>query len=263
MASFLCDGDSLHYSVEGRGPAVILLHSLGGSSAMWDRLRDRLKGEFSVIAFDARGHGRTTANVPFSIARFVQDALALADHLSLSQFHVLGISMGARAAVRVALARPDSVTSMIAADTGTGDGSGSPERVAAVRGRISAIGPESFAQEYTRSRLMPATPDEVVERYVADVILTLPEIYLTTFLSILKEDLRPDLAKVSVPTLVLTGEHDVSAPPSSAKELADGISGAQFEVIASANHFSNLDQPERFYALVGSFLRQHPSRRGP
>ena len=263
MAVFDCDGDSIYYQVEGHGPAVILLHSLGGSSAMWYRLVGHLKGEFTVAAFDARGHGLTTANVPFSMERFAKDALALADHLKLSRFHVLGISMGARATVRIALARPQQVMSIVVADTGTGDGSGSPERVAAVRRRIAEIGPKAFAREYTKSRTMTTTPKDVVERYVSDVIKTLPEVYLTTFLSILREDLRPDLCKVRVPSLVVTGEHDVSAPPTSAKELADGIAGARFEVITDANHFSNLDQPERFNEIVGGFLRANSAVRGP
>lgn len=256
MASFDCDGDSLFYTVEGRGPAVVLLHSLGGSSAMWESLTAHLKGDFTVIAFDARGHGRSSANVAFTIARYVQDALALMDHLKLAQFHVLGISMGGRAAVRAALARPDGVKSITAADTGTGDGSGSPERVAGVRRRMDEIGFPAFALEYTRSRLMPGTSEDIVDRYVADVMKTLPDVYIATLMSILMEDLRPHLGKLRVPTLVVTGEHDVSAPPQTAKQLADGVAGARFDVIPSANHFSNLDQPERFNTLVGDFLRQ-------
>lgn len=109
MATFDCDGDRLFYSVDGRGPGVVLLHSLGGSSAMWESLTAHLSSDFTIVAFDARGHGRTSAKVPFTIARYAQDALALMEHLQLAQFHVLGISMGGRAAVRVALARPDAV----------------------------------------------------------------------------------------------------------------------------------------------------------
>jgi 3-oxoadipate enol-lactonase len=256
MASFDCDGDRLFYSVDGRGPAVVLLHSLGGSSAMWESLTAHLKSDFRVAAFDARGHGRSSAKVPFTMARYAQDALALMKHLGFAQFHVVGISMGGRAAVRVALARSDAVRSIIVADTGAGDGSGNPERIAGVRRRIDEIGSRAFALEYTRSRLMPDTPSDVVERYAADVVQTLPDAYLTTLTAILMEDLRPDLDKVRAPTLVVTGDHDVSAPPKTAKALADGIAGSRFEIIASANHFSNLDQPERFNTLVGDFLRQ-------
>jgi 3-oxoadipate enol-lactonase len=158
MASFNCDGDSVFYSVKGSGPAVVLLHSLGGSSATWESLTAHLKDDFTVVAFDAPGHGQTSANIAFTIARYVQHTLALMDHLKLAQFHVLGISMGGRAAVRAALARPGNVKSIIVADTGTGDGSGSPERVAGLRRRMDEIGFPAFAMEYTRSRLMPATP---------------------------------------------------------------------------------------------------------
>jgi 3-oxoadipate enol-lactonase len=103
---------------------------------------------------------------------------------------------------------------------------------------------------------MPATSDSVAARYAADVRRTLPDVYLTTFAAILGEDLRADLAKVRTPALVLTGEHDVSAPPQLAAQLAQGIPGARFAVIPAANHFSNLDQPQRFNALVRDFLRE-------
>jgi pimeloyl-ACP methyl ester carboxylesterase len=94
---------------------------------------------------------------------------------------------------------------------------------------------------------------------------TLPDVYITTLMSILMEDLRPDVGKVRGPALIVTGEHDFSAPPQSAKQLADGIPGARSDVIRSANHFSNLDQPERFNMLIGDFLHQaeQPSSRRP
>lgn len=254
MAFFDCEGDRLHYIVQGTGFPVMLLHSLGGSAAMWETTVAALAPHFKVVVFDARGHGRTTSNVRFTMARFAADAMALADHLGLDRLHLLGLSMGGRTVVRVAMAWPDRIVGLVVADTSPGDNSDTAGRLAALRKRINEIGDAAFAREYTKSQLMPGTSPAIVDAFAASVLRTLPDTYIDTFTSSQQEDLRGILDRVHAKTLVVVGENDVSAPPVAARAFVDGIPGAAFGVIPDANHLSNLDQPEQFNALVADFL---------
>ena len=68
-----------------------------------------------------------------------------------------------------------------------------------------------------------------------------------------RPDSTPDLARITVPTLVITGSDDTLIPPDATRPLADGIPGARYEVVQGAGHLSNLEAPDRFNAL----LREH------
>lgn len=256
MPTFEHDGERLHYTIEGSGPAVLLLHSLGGSSEMWRTTRSTLARNCTVLALDGRGHGASTARQPFTIERFAEDAEALLDELAVGRAALVGLSMGGPAAMRVALRRPERVAALVLADTFAGGRPGGAERLAATRRRIEEIGAEDFAREYTASRLRPGTAPEVVAGFARLVVRTLPDTYLDTLASITAQDLRPRLAEIGAPTLVIVGREDVSTPPALARELSDSIPGARLEIIPDANHLANLDQPERFNAILSRFLEE-------
>ena len=68
-------------------------------------------------------------------------------------------------------------------------------------------------------------------------------------------DFRPLLPRVTARTLVISGRHDPLHPPEEGQELAELIPGAQFVVMERSGHVPNLEEPERFLALVDAFLR--------
>jgi len=249
-------GDRIYYEVAGRGPWVLLLHSLGGSAAMWQSTVEHLMSDFTVVALDARGHGRSTGNVTFTIEGFAADAKAVADALGADRVSLVGLSMGGQTALRFALCWPERVAAVVAADTSAGGRGGGAERIAATRRRIDEIGTLGFAREYTASRLRPDTSPAVAEAFAQSVLQTLPKVYIDTFAAIAAQDLRAELPSLDVPTLVLVGADDVSTPPAVAAELRDLIAGARLEIIDDANHLANLDQPARFNAALAGFLKR-------
>lgn len=256
MANIQIDGADVHYLKEGTGPAMVLLHSLGGHSGMWRSTIGALRRAFTVIAPDARGHGNSAAAGPITVERFAQDALAIVDALGIARFGVLGISMGGQAAMHIAANAPERVSFLIAADTSLGAAGKGADRIAETEKRIAEIGARSFAEEYTRSRLQKSTPDRAVNEFADMVVKTLPDIYVTQLRSILSQDLRPHVGKIRCPALVLVGANDVSTPPAAAAALRDAIPGARMEIIDDANHLSNIDRPERFDALASAFATE-------
>jgi 3-oxoadipate enol-lactonase len=249
------DGCNIHYLVEGRGPLLVLLHSLGGDGRMWRTTIEALKAEFTVAAPDARGHGRSDNKGPMTVEQFAEDAVALAGELAAAQFSLIGLSMGGQAAMHVAASHSDQVKTVAIADTSLGGRPGGQERWSAAQKRIQEIGNRAFAAEYTASRLRPSTNKRVADEFSSMVEATLPDIYLAQFRSIQAQDLREAATTIRVPTLVLVGADDVSTPPSMAQEIASVIPGSRLEIIDDANHLSNLDQPLAFNAAVLAFAR--------
>ena len=103
-----------------RGPAVLLVHSLGLDRRMWDPVLDRLAGGRRVVAYDVRGHGSAAAApLPFTMAATATDLVAVLDALDLDTAHVAGLSLGGAITQAAAVAAPErfaSLTLMAAPD---------------------------------------------------------------------------------------------------------------------------------------------------
>src|SRR5690349_2633583 len=111
-------GDSLHLHAitSGDGPPVVLLHGFTGSTATWTSLRAALEPHFTVHAVDLPGHGRSSAPADperYRLERFAADLATVLDTLGIERTALLGYSLGARAALRFALAFPGRTSALI------------------------------------------------------------------------------------------------------------------------------------------------------
>ncbi len=104
---FVCpDGGRLEYAVAGDGEPVVFLHGFGLDSEMWEPQWDAFSERHRVIRYDLRGYGRSSLpNGPYS---HVDDLLGLIDFLRARPAHLVGLSMGGRIALRVALQAPEA-----------------------------------------------------------------------------------------------------------------------------------------------------------
>ena len=252
------NGERLFCVSEGSGPAIMLVHSLGSSVHMWRKLTNDLRDEYTVVAFDCRGHGLSSNHGGFTVGAVADDLRGVANELGLDTFHLLGISMGGLAATTYYCRYPASVRSLILADSYAHMGSGAEERIATTRETLERTSMADFGEWYAADTLLPNTPVEVRRELAEAIGRMVPENYLDTLSSILTEDVNPLLDEVRVPALVLVGEEDRRAPVPFSKHLADSIPGAQLRSIPAAGHLSNLDQPRAFSGTLKSFLKdQH------
>jgi 3-oxoadipate enol-lactonase len=246
--------------VAGSGPAVLLLHGIGGSAASFAAQQGALDG-FTTIAWEAPGYG-ASADPAGSGAEpadwYARAAVNLLHGLGHDRAHVVGVSWGGVIATRIALRYPETLLSLTLAGSSRGSGR-TPDGRAAMLRRIddlAARGPAEFAARRGPNLLRPGAPTAVAERVVALMAQVRLPGYRGAAAMMAATDHSADLGQVRVPTLVLVGEHDrVTGVPES-EALAAGIPGARFAVLPGGGHAVNQENPLAFNAALGRFLGQ-------
>jgi pimeloyl-ACP methyl ester carboxylesterase len=219
---FDSNGVPIRYIVRGSGAAVVLLHGLTGSADSWvdNGFFDGPFGGFQLIAVDCRGHGQSgKPHEPAAYGReMVNDVLRLLDHLQVERTHLVGFSMGAETALKLAAQYPARVRSAVLAGSGWSDDSvyeswmllaESFERGEGVRGYFDWATPpgqsrtaeeiEGF-EEWNQAML--ARNDAQALAAVCRGIAELEELRVT-------ED---EVGGIQVPMLGVAGEHDAERP---------------------------------------------------
>jgi 3-oxoadipate enol-lactonase len=213
-----------------------------------------------VINIDARGHRRSTAPGAFSLEELARDWLAVMDHERIDRAALVGLSMGAMTALRVALAAPARVAGMVLLDT-----SAAPEDrwrrlqytlLALIYRRVGLIGPvEKQVLPLMFGRATLARRPEVARRFSArvrdhDRRQLMRAIEAVTW----RGDLTGRLGEIGCPVLVAVGEADLATPPARSRRLHQGIAGSRLELIAGAGHLAAVEQPERVTELILAHL---------
>ncbi len=253
MPEIAVNGETLHYERAGTGPTLLMLHSLGTNSYLWERQFAHWQERFTCIAFDSRGHGRSTQG-PFTVRQVAADLHAAVTALDLLPVVMIGISMGGPVAARFHEIDPDAVRAIVYADSFAHMGSEGEARIRHLEETVPAMTMADYAADYAANTLMPATPQADREALVEAIAGMRTEDYLQAVRSIFTEDVSDCLKQVSVPMLVLVGENDQRTPLSWSREAADLVPGSALVQIPGAGHLSNVDNPDAFNAEVDAFL---------
>lgn len=243
---------TVHDTGPADAPAILLLHSLGASAAIWDPIMPALT-EFRVLRPDMRGHGQTAASPgPYSIDGLARDALAVLQALDLNRVAVVGLSIGGLIAQQLIHLAPDRVAALVLMDTALAIPPANlwSERAATVR----ASGMAALVDGILPRWVTPAAPAHTVDALRHMILATQPEGYAACCEAIAGADFHAQSGKIAVPTLVIVGADDPSTPIASAEALRDIIPGARLEVIPNASHIPTAEQPTAVAAALLRFL---------
>ncbi|MFG2896271.1 alpha/beta fold hydrolase [Streptomyces zaomyceticus] len=261
MAVVRVGGVDVAYTRLGRGPVVVLAHGAGSDGRMWQPQVEALADEFTVVAWDEPGAGRSGAlPTGFRLEDFGRALAAVIEDVGLGPAQVAGLSWGGTVALELYRWRPDLVRSLLMVDTYAGwKGSLAPQEVAArVEGarRMLAVPREDF--DPTLPGLYTAGPPErfaeMLEAMGRDVR---PESMAVQLSLMAEADERDLLPRITVPTLLLWGELDARSPLDIAYAFRDAIAHAELVTLPGVGHMSNLEAPEAFTAAVRDFCRTH------
>ena len=249
----------IFYRLEGKDglPVIVLSHSIGTDHEMWAPQVPDVTEYFQVLRYDTRGHGASDSpSGEYSIEQLGRDALALVDALKIHKFAFCGLSMGGAIGQWLVLHAPERVTQLILANTsprfGTPDHWNS--RIQAVRqGGMAAISEMALGRFFSPEFLARSKPEVSSIRSV--LLGTASEGYTGCCAALRDFDSTPELWKIKTPTLVITGENDVSTPlTGNADALLRNIASARLVHLPAA-HLSNLEAQKSFTAELLGFLQ--------
>ena len=259
------NGIDIHYQVEGSGPWLTLSHSLASDHTMWAPQMAALTPHFTVLRFDTRGHGRSSAPPgAYTWEELRDDALGLLDALGIEKTHFVGLSMGGMIAQHLALAAPGRIDHLVLADTTSRYSAAAAalwqERIKLVREKGMAVLEAGTLERWFTAPYRAAHP-EVMARIGALIRNTPANGYIGCAHAIPTIDLTERLGELRQPTLVIAGADDAGTPPELAREIAGRIPGARLEIIPEASHLTNVEQAERFNRLLCEFLISPETRQ--
>lgn len=231
----------------------MFLHGIGGNRAHWTAQLQFFSSGFRAAAWDARGYGESDDYAGrLHFADFAADLLRVLDHLHEEKAHVVGLSMGGRIARSFALMHPERVRTLALANTSPGFDALTPEEVLKFVEERKERSPESL-RRLLGSRARTGAYQALLGSFKA----LRNESYLKTLEASVAEDRAAPLEKLSVPTLVITGDEDRVYPLGLTQHMAQRIPGAELVVLEGCGHLSNLEQPERFNAALLDFLTRN------
>lgn len=251
------DGCEIAYDfrpVDGR-PVLLLSPSLGTTMALFEPQIEALKGRYSILRYDPRGHGQSQAPAgACSMDCLGRDAVALLDHLDVERAHYAGISLGGMVGQWLGYRAPERLLRLVLANTSAymGPPEGWAARIAAVNEHGVAALAGAVIERWFTPEFRTAHPARV-DHARAMLVHTDPYGYVGCCAAIRDMDLRPTAALIGVPTLVIAGARDPATPPDHARFLARHIPGARL-VELDAAHLASLEQPHAFNRALAEFL---------
>lgn len=266
MPTIATNGINLYYELHGRGPLVVLIPGLGYDGWMYSRMIPGLAEQFQVISIDNRGSGRSDKPAgPYTAQMLAADVIGLLDELGAAKAHIVGHSMGGFIAQALAIDYPERVDKLVLSATNFGgphhipitppamavltDVSGDP--IERLRRGIAISTAPGFAEsnaEFVESWLQYRVAHPIDPAgYQAQLAIGL---------GLLSEaaSFEHKLGRVTAPTLLLFGEHDVVVPPGNAELLAAKLPHARVEILPNAGHVFPFETPEAANRAITRFL---------
>lgn len=242
---------------------LVLIHGIGADGRMFDPVVARLADCARIVVWHLPGYGGKPLDGPFDFRGLVASLQADLDAMGIGRAVLVGHSIGGMVVQELAATFPDRVRALILSATtavfGSRDG--------------------TFQREFVRARLGPLDAGQTIAEMAADaaprlvgsaaapeavptLVRLMSEIPEATFRAavqcLVTFDRRGELARITVPTLLIAGEEDTNAPLKTMTRMAEAIPGARLEVLSRTGHMAPLECPDRYAAIVRRFLAELP-----
>jgi pimeloyl-ACP methyl ester carboxylesterase len=263
MSTIDLNGLRVFYETQGTGSTVLLIHGLGSSTEDWEPQIEALKSRYTVVAYDVRGHGKTSKpGGRYTMSQFAHDAAALIERLGLSRVHVMGLSMGGMIAFQLAADRPELVRSLIIVNSG-------PEMILRTMKEkigifqrkviVRLMGMQKMG-EVLASRLLPA-PEHAALRatFVERWARNDPGAYLRALSALVGWSVKARLPGIRCPVLVVSADMDYTSVEWK-REYTSLLPDASLVVIAASRHMMPVERPAPFHDAIIPFLANADSR---
>lgn len=264
MTTVTVNDIDINYQLEGDGPAtIVMINGLADDLDTWAyQTEDFLGAGYRVLRFDNRGVGLSSRPAgPYTTALLARDTKGLVDALGLSEFHLLGTSMGGMIAQEYAIAYPGDLKSLVLSSTYAAPGPFCGRMFAVWAELASALGVPFVMRDVTlwafTLPFFEGREAELREFEAAMATGTQPvEAYLAQLSSIRSHDTADRLGRITAPTLVIAGEEDILIPVALSRRVHQGIAGSEW-VTTPGGHASIWEYPKPFNEAVLAFIERH------
>lgn len=213
-----------------------------------------LSREWRVLRFDLPGHGGAPAHPATSIGEIADRLLATLDELGVQRFGYAGCSIGGAIGMELALRHPGRVATLALVAASPRFGTADEFRQRGVIVRTNGLDPmaRSAPERWFTHGFATAQP-AIVEWAVQMVRTTDPGCYIAACEALAAFDVRTELGRIGVPTLVVVGAEDQVTGPGDARTLVAGIPDARLAMVPGVSHLAPVEQP----AAVTDLLAHH------
>jgi pimeloyl-ACP methyl ester carboxylesterase len=241
MSGVLVNGSLIHYESFGRGKTVVFVHGWLGSWRYWVPVMEDMSTECRTYALDLWGFGDSDKGPEnYDIESYMDLILGFMDEMGIWRAPVVGHTLGAAIAARLAARNPDRVSKVMAI--------GLPLTADSInRKLLTAASNDSLARLFWH-RQRPYNEVEMSVSKIAKNAVAL------TIQSVAQLDLRDTLDEIDVPLLTVYGDRDNVIDPGQADDVENNHYAARAIVLPETHHFPMLDQPAKFGRLLRDFM---------
>jgi pimeloyl-ACP methyl ester carboxylesterase len=249
---------TIGYTDKGRGVPLLFVHGFPLSRGAWQKQIDALRSSYRIIAPDLRGFGESQAGTgPVTMAQYADDLHALLQELSTGPVVLIGHSMGGYVSLAFLRQYPRMVRGLVL--VGTKAAKDTVKAAAARRAtaeKVETKGVEVVIEAMAPKMLAADNHDRAMAEQVRGFMASSkPAGVIGALLGMAERpDATGELARISVPTLVITGADDTLIPPTESEKLAQAIPGSQLNIIPHAGHLVAFEQPDKFNHVLEEWM---------
>lgn len=243
------------------GRPLLFIHGMGLNMEMWQGQIDLFQESHRIISLDLRGHGKSGVNeIQITYRQFVEDIIALLDHLNLDRVILCGLSMGGAIAMRFHELFPQRVLGLVICNSRSEADTNELIywREEAIK-QLQTVGIEPFVNDFMKKIVCEETlstkPDLVafLQKMIRDNNpINLARVFLA---QAARPDMTDRLDNCKKPALIIGSSLDTLTPAHLMEPMHKRLVKSSFEVIEGCGHLSNLEKPEAFNSLLRSFLQ--------
>lgn len=262
MSIIVIDRQVVHYEVFGRGRPVLFLHGWLGSWRYWFPTMERMSEHFRTYSFDFLGFGDSRRQTsPESIQAYSNQVIRFLDELGIDRVILVGHSMGGMVALKTAINHPKRIARVATV--------GAPIVGSSLSWLLKLTDRPMLADAFARipafrqfmfRQFMGVKDDPAIGEILDDSIKSSSTTMRRAVGSMMRTDLRPELHRLVVPTLIVHGGRDNIVAPNQA-DLFDNVPVSEVVVMPESHHFPFLEEADLFNDVLLRFLKQEPSAR--
>ena len=262
MPTIHINGIGLHYRESGNrdNPTIVFAPSLIWGGDSFNELLTEVAKEFHLVTVDIHGHGQSGYREAMTLEEMTEDFYLLLEKLNVEKSVWFGCSIGGMIGMRLALAHPDVLGSLVLMATSARL---DPSTIKAAtlhlwkmfrNGHREDIA-DSAMKLFFAARTYQARP-ELIAKYRAELVSTKDAngMFAAALASFNRSDISIDIHRIKRRTLVIAGREDLAATPAQADFIAAQIPGAELAIIEDASHLVGIEKPFEIAKLVRDFL---------